>query len=118
MSNTVGAVIEIIEYTEQPDQDFIVPNDIRINGQSLWAPANCPVVVNEVSAAANDAVRVTLTLFAKRVTVESRERHLSEPQPMDEATWLRLALDGTLAENQRLRNAITDAIGLDAKQLP
>lgn len=66
---TTGALIEIIERTDVADPDVIVPNEVRINGASLYASATDPVVVHEVSSSAQDVVRVTLTLFAKRVTI-------------------------------------------------
>lgn len=67
-----GAVIEIIENGATASGDsagasIIVPNDIRINGQSLLAPDDAPVIVHEISSRGDEAVRVTLTLFARRV---------------------------------------------------
>ena len=64
-----AAVIEIIERTDSPDPKVIVPNEIRINGRPVLAPADYPVEVHEISIDSSDAVRVTLTLFAKRVTI-------------------------------------------------
>jgi len=63
-----GAVIEIIERTDNPDPKYIVPTEVRINGQVLLASADDPVIVHEVSTRGDELVRVTLTLFAKRVT--------------------------------------------------
>jgi hypothetical protein len=67
-----GAVIEIIE--KRPAEvsgvysDVIVPNEVRINGQALLMPQGSPVRVHEVEIRERDAVLVTLTVFAKRVT--------------------------------------------------
>lgn len=63
-----AATIEIIEYTDDPDPKVIIPNEIRINGKSVLAPADHPVIVHQVTAGGGDVVQVTLTLFAKRVT--------------------------------------------------
>ncbi|MEU8726805.1 hypothetical protein [Streptomyces antimycoticus] len=49
----------------------IVPNDIRINGQSLLASADDPVILHEVSTRADELVRVTLTLLARRVSIRA-----------------------------------------------
>lgn len=71
-----GAFIEIIEHVRKyPDgyiasDEVIVPNDVRINGQSLYCDADSPVVVHEMSTSPNDVVRVTLTLLAKRVEIK------------------------------------------------
>jgi hypothetical protein len=70
-----GAVIEIVEKRPEGDYDslggdIIVPTEIRINGQALAASADHPVRVHEVSIKGGDAVLVTLTLFAKRVTFD------------------------------------------------
>ncbi len=74
MTRPNGAVIEIIERTSDPDPDVIVPNEVRINGEALLASADDPVVVHEISTRADDLVRVTLTLFAKRVTIAAEPK--------------------------------------------
>jgi hypothetical protein len=71
---TEGAIVEIIERTDIPDPSVIVPNEVRINGASLYASADDPVVVHEVSSSAQDVVRVTLTLLAKRVTIGAQPK--------------------------------------------
>lgn len=63
-----AATIEIVERTDDPDPKVILPNEIRINGRAVLAPADDPVIVHEVAVSAEDAVKVTLTLYAKRVT--------------------------------------------------
>ena len=69
-----GAVIEIIEKGRATSDatigdSIITPNDIRINGQSLLASADDPVIVHQISTAGDELVRVTLTLFARRVII-------------------------------------------------
>jgi hypothetical protein len=70
-----GVVVEVIERTDDPHPDVILPNEIRINGRPVLAPTDEPVIVHEVSSTAQDLVRVTLTLYAKRVTFSA------EPSP-------------------------------------
>lgn len=72
----VGAVIEVVEKRREPinpnstfDGQIIVPNEIRINGQPLLAPADSPVKVHEIELKEHGAVLVTLTLFARRVSM-------------------------------------------------
>ena len=64
-----AALIEIIERTDQPDPKVIIPNEIRINGVPLLAPADDPVTIHEVNIHGGDVVKVTLTLFARRIVV-------------------------------------------------
>lgn len=68
-----GAVIEIIDTGRATDDttggSLIVPNDIRINGQSLLSPRECPVKVHEIDLDDSSLVCVTLTLIARRVTI-------------------------------------------------
>jgi hypothetical protein len=68
-----AAVIEIVEKGRATDDtsggSVILPNDIRINGQSLLAPADCPIVVHEIKTEPDELVNVTLTLFARRVVI-------------------------------------------------
>ncbi|MYR28733.1 MULTISPECIES: hypothetical protein, partial [unclassified Streptomyces] len=71
-----GAVIEIIEKgattsSDEPGTSVIVPTDVRINGQSLLASADDPVIVHEISTRGDELVRVTLTLFARRVSIRA-----------------------------------------------
>ena len=64
-----AALIEIIEITDRPDGHGIVPNEIRINGVPVLAPEGQVVTVHDMDIAARDLVKVTLTLFARRVTI-------------------------------------------------
>ncbi|MHC3427195.1 hypothetical protein [Streptomyces sp. DT18] len=70
-----GAVIEIIEKGattgDEPSRSVIVPNEVRLNGQPLLGSADDPVIVHEISTRADDLVRVTLTLFARRVSIRA-----------------------------------------------
>lgn len=69
-----GAVIEIMEKCRSGEsQSVIIPNEIRINGTPVAAPADHPVVVHEISMNGGDLVQVTLTLFAKRVTIGAEQ---------------------------------------------
>lgn len=69
-------VVEIIEYRDAVDDGpfgVVVPNDIRINGTSVLC-SDDPVTVHEISTQPDGVVRVTLTLLARRVLIEQRER--------------------------------------------
>jgi len=72
-----GAVIEIVEKRPARQSgsrsDLIVPNEVRINGQALLMPADSPVQVHGIEIRERDAVLVTLTVFAKRITVAAEE---------------------------------------------
>lgn len=77
-----GAVIEIIEKRKGAigdtfADDVIIPNEIRINGQPLLNPADHPIKVHAVELKDEQAVLVTLTLFAKRITVCAEEEEAS-----------------------------------------
>lgn len=74
MSMPDGAVIEILERTNQDDPKGIVPNEIRINGQVLLCPEDAPIIVHETTLRRGELVRVTLTLFARRVRIDSEPR--------------------------------------------
>lgn len=74
MSMPDAAIIEIIERTDSPDPKVILPNEIRINGVPVLAPADDPVIVHEMSISSEDVVKVTLTLYAKRVTVAAEPK--------------------------------------------
>lgn len=66
-------VIEIIERGARTDgkhgtETVIVPDDVRINGQSILC-SDEPVIVHEIDLSSLDAVRVTLTVLARRVVI-------------------------------------------------
>ncbi len=67
------AVVEIIETGDEfdPNVPVIIPNEVRINGQSLYTSAEHPIRVEsvEIAGAGNSLVEVTLTLIARRVTI-------------------------------------------------
>jgi hypothetical protein len=69
-----GAIVEIVEYTDDPDPKIIVPNAVRINGQELLV-SDDPVTVESISMSAPGCVLVNLTLIARRVTIAA------EPKP-------------------------------------
>lgn len=68
-----AAIIEIVERgrttTDTSAGSVIIPNDVRINGQSLLVPRDSPVIVHEISTAPDEVLNVTLTLFARRITI-------------------------------------------------
>lgn len=74
-----AALIEIIEKDHSTDvnQGVIVPNEVRINGIPLLIPAGQQIKVHSITLNENehggtygeDAACVTLTLFARRVTI-------------------------------------------------
>lgn len=75
-SSPSAAYIEIVEKGRATDDtlagSLVVPNDVRINGVSLAVPEDRPIVVHEMvyDKQAGEAVAcVTLTLFARRVTI-------------------------------------------------
>ena len=72
-----AAYIEILE-TNRATEDsaggsLVIPNQIRINGFPLAIPAGETIKVHEITLNDNehgeDPVCVTLTLFARRVTI-------------------------------------------------
>lgn len=69
----IAAVIEIIERDRATDNttggSVIIPDDVRINGQSLLAPDDYPIIVHEITTRADELAHVTLTLFARRITI-------------------------------------------------
>jgi hypothetical protein len=70
-----AAFIEIIEKGHSADDasGVIVPNEVRINGIPLLIPAGERIKVHSLTVNDNergeDPVCVTLTLFARRVTI-------------------------------------------------
>lgn len=83
-----GAVIEIIERRspedladDSPSSSIVVPTEVRINGQQLLHSAEEPVRVHGVTARGDQAVLVTLTLFARRVVIGA-EPHEHDPRAM------------------------------------
>lgn len=73
-----AALIEIVEKDHSTDDTpgVIVPNEVRINGIPLLIPAGQQIKVHSITFNENergpygeDAACVTLTLFARRVTI-------------------------------------------------
>jgi hypothetical protein len=75
MTEPLGAVIEIIERGAKTEdttgQSVIIPDDVRINGQSLLVDAESPLIVHEMKIDNNSLVNVTLTLVARRVSIRA-----------------------------------------------
>ncbi len=72
-----AAVIEIVEKGRATDNtrsgSVITPDDVRINGQSLLVPRDAEITVHEITTRADELTCVTLTLFARRVTLAAEE---------------------------------------------
>jgi hypothetical protein len=72
---TKAALIEIVETDHSTDDGpgVIIPNQVRINGTPLLIPAGEQIKVHSITVndgeRGEDAVCVTLTLFARRVTI-------------------------------------------------
>lgn len=68
-----AVVIEIIERGRATDGttggSALLPDDVRINGQSVLVPEEAPVIVHEITS--GDLVTVTLTLFARSVSIRA-----------------------------------------------
>ncbi|MCY9786846.1 hypothetical protein KIK06_23465 [Nocardiopsis sp. EMB25] len=72
-----GVVIEIIEKlppgaAEHP-LGVVVPTEVRINGQALLCSASHPVKIHEIDLDDQSLALVTLTLFARRIRVDTEE---------------------------------------------
>lgn len=102
------AIIEIVENrTGEPGpgtRGLIKPNEVRINGQALWAPKGKPITVHEIVMNGSDddpdheVLQVTLTLWARRVFLghskespETPERRVADAQQRLEAAQRELA---------------------------
>lgn len=79
-----AAVIEIVEKGRATDDTMggsvIIPNEVRINGVPLLLPADRPIKVHEMEIHPKDAVYVTLTLIARRVTIAA-DGDIHPPEP-------------------------------------
>lgn len=71
-----GAFIEIVEKVKPGDVDgaTIFPTEIRINGTPVLVPAGEAVIVHEMSVPSDDLVKVTMTVFARRVSMFQEEQ--------------------------------------------
>lgn len=65
-----GADIEIID-RHQGDVPVLVPNAVRVNGVEIPIPADAKIKVHEMSN--SEAVTVTLTLFARSITIKAEQ---------------------------------------------
>lgn len=67
-----AALIEIVERGPGAGSahGVIIPNEVRVNGVPLLCSED-PIVVHETEISSSDAVRVTLTLLARRVVIGS-----------------------------------------------
>ncbi|MFE2994102.1 hypothetical protein ACFXG4_03675 [Nocardia sp. NPDC059246] len=101
--------IEIIEKTSRASRDgaggVVVPNEIRLNGKRVLAPADDPVIVHGVTVNAEEPVKVTLTLFARVVKIG----HEIKPQQAIRRLWDKdFNLIHTFAEGESWTELATD----------
>lgn len=69
-----GCGIEIIERCATANPlGVVAPNEVRINGHPVLADENITIHETEIiGGRSRDVVRVTLTLFARRVRIEAQ----------------------------------------------
>jgi hypothetical protein len=65
---------ETLEQAEAKTAGYIKPNEVRINGIPLAVPVSELIEVHAIQVGADDVLQVTLTLFAKRVTIGAEPR--------------------------------------------
>lgn len=65
----VGADIEILDLTG--GDEVLLPGAVRINGTDVAIPQGTVIKVNDISD--GDLVTVTLTLFARSVTIRAED---------------------------------------------
>ncbi|MEU8829350.1 hypothetical protein [Streptomyces sp900116325] len=65
-----GAEIEIID-RRSGDSPVLAPSAVRINGVEIPIPADATIKIHDISA--DELVTVTLTLFARRVTIAAED---------------------------------------------
>lgn len=61
-----GADIEIID-RHGGDAGFLIPSALRINGVEIPIPGDAKIRIGDLSA--DEVVTVTITMFARRVTI-------------------------------------------------
>lgn len=71
-----AALIEIVEKRktdtgESGAAGILVPNEVRINGIPLLCPQQEFIVLRDLTIGGQEAVQITLTLFARRVEIKS-----------------------------------------------
>ena len=64
-----GADIEIID--QSSGGPVLVPTKVRINGIEIPIPSGTKIRVHDISE--DEAVTVTLTMFARRITIAAEE---------------------------------------------
>jgi len=72
---------ETLEEAEAHLDGMIVPRVVRLNGIPLRVPRGHRIEVHEMAVDGEDVLKVTLTLFARRVVVGAEA--LPEPEPED-----------------------------------
>lgn len=68
-----GALIEIIERGDS-DLDFpqvVIPNEVRINGVPILMSGDDEIIIHEnrIGVDGREMVKVTMTMFARRVVI-------------------------------------------------
>lgn len=80
--------IEIVERTSAANiaagRGLVFPNEIRINGRPVLAPADHPVFMHGFAVNGSEVVQVTLTLFARVVRVSQES---NDPPAHDLDRW-------------------------------
>ncbi|UVK59842.1 hypothetical protein SEA_ALEEMILY_102 [Gordonia phage Aleemily] len=72
-----GVDMEIVERTSSGLAErnrrtgVIVPNEVRINGQSVLGPARHPVTVEKINIEGREAAMVTVTLFVRNLSIRT-----------------------------------------------
>lgn len=75
MSKPSPATVELVERIDTPD-GLVIPNEIRINGVAVSVPAGYPVTISDMTS--NDPVMVTLTIFARRVSIHQEPKSVQD----------------------------------------
>lgn len=113
MSDARAALVEIVERRKKPepgsrDWGIVVPNQVRINGQEIVIPRDRPITVHDMTA--DDAVLVTLTVYARRVFVGHEDIDASVIDAVSAATTALADATRAAEDAQRLyRDAVLQA---------
>lgn len=77
-----GIDLEIVEELGQEsvgDVDFVVPNDVLINGVSVPGPKGSAVAIETSNG--DDMVRATLTMYCRSVKITAQPRVVDDTLP-------------------------------------
>jgi len=73
---------QTIEEAEAQLDGMIVPRVVRLNGVPLRVPRGEAITLHETEVSGEDVVKVTLTLFARRIVIGAEA--VPEPEPEDQ----------------------------------